>query len=109
MFVNEKNKIISSDEQWVSSFSAADGNNHQNSDVYSSEMDDSTMRINEERLKLFYCHQVDYHSTLIDGTLNDEGIGKCIMFDRVVTCPIVIQCSVKEADDCCEGNFKLTR
>ena len=108
MFVNKKNKIISSDQQWLSPFASVDDNNDQHSDVYSSEIDDSSSRINEETSTVFYCHQKDFRSTLIDGTLNDEGIGKCNMFNRIVTCPIVIQCNVNEADDCCEGNCKMT-
>ena len=103
-----KNKTISSDQQQLSAFPPVDDNDHQNSDVSSSEIDDSSIRINEETLKVFYCHQKDFHSTLIDGTLNDEGIGKCKMFNRIVTCPIIIQCNMNEADDCCEGNFEIT-
>jgi hypothetical protein len=45
---------------------------------------------------------------LIDGTLNEQGFGKCNIFNRIVTCPIEIECQTSEADDCCEGNYNLT-
>lgn len=53
---------------------------------------------------IFYCHQEDFHLTLIRGTLDDEGFGKCNISNRVVLCPIEIECRTDEADECCEGN-----
>lgn len=67
-------------------------------------MEDDSAIDNGQRPTVFYCYQKDVHSTLIDGTLNEQGIGKCNIFGQVVTCPVEIECSTDEADECCEGN-----
>lgn len=52
---------------------------------------------------VFYCIQEDLNSTLVNKTLNAEGIGVCNVSGQLVTCPIEIECQTSEADNCCEG------
>ena len=96
------------DKYRCSLYSLVDDDNNQDNDFDPSEMEDYSAVNNERRPSVFYCHQEDVHLTLIDGTLNEQGIGKCNIFNRVVTCPIEIECRTDEADACCEGNHDLT-
>ncbi|CAF1531879.1 unnamed protein product [Rotaria sordida] len=77
-------------------------NGDDNNFLYPTDTDDSSAKIDDQIPTVFYCHQKNFHLTLIPGTLNDEGIGKCNIANRIVTCPIEIQCEISEADDCCE-------
>ena len=60
-------------------------------------------RINGKETTTFYCIQEDLNMTLVNKTLNDEGLGTCNVSGRLVTCPIEIECKTNEADNCCEG------
>ena len=55
---------------------------------------------------VFYCIQEDLNATLVNATLNDEGVGTCNISGKLVTCPIEIECQLSEADNCCEGENK---
>ncbi|CAF1266481.1 unnamed protein product [Rotaria sordida] len=81
---------------------AGNDNGDDNNFLYPTDTDDSSAKIDDQIPTVFYCHQKNFHLTLIPGTLNDEGIGKCNIANRIVTCPIEIQCEISEADDCCE-------
>jgi hypothetical protein len=51
----------------------------------------------------FYCIQEDLNMTLVNQTLNNEGMGVCNVSGRLIACPIEIECRTDEADNCCEG------
>jgi hypothetical protein len=90
------------------SFSFIDDYHNRDNNIDSSEINDFSTEINRKTSSVFYCYQENFHQTLIDGTLNEQGFGKCNIFNRIVTCPIEIECQISEADDCCEGNYNLT-
>jgi hypothetical protein len=54
---------------------------------------------------VFYCIQEDLNATLVNQTLNDEGMGTCNISGHLVPCPLEIECRLSESDNCCEGTL----
>jgi hypothetical protein len=69
-------------------------------------VDDAPKEIDGETPMSFFCIQEDLNTTLVNKTLDKEGFGICNISDKLVTCPIEIECQKSEADNCCEGNYK---
>jgi hypothetical protein len=43
----------------------------------------------------------------VNKTLDNEGFGICNISDKLVACPIEIECKISEADNCCEGKLRI--
>lgn len=61
-------------------------------------------RIDGKPPSVFYCIQEDLNTTLVNATLNNEGMGVCNISGELVDCPIEIECQMSEADSCCEDD-----
>lgn len=67
---------------------------------------DEPPEIDGENPTLFYCLQQDLNTTLVNSTLDAEGMGTCNISGKLVTCPVEIECKTSEADNCCEGTHQ---
>jgi hypothetical protein len=70
-------------------------------------VDDAPKELDGETPTVFYCIQEDLNTTLVNNTLDKEGFGICNISDKLVTCPIEIECQKSEADNCCEGKLQF--
>ena len=68
-------------------------------------VDEPPSNVDGRPTNVFYCLQEDLNTTLVNKTLNDEGLGVCNISGKLVSCPIEIECKTDEADNCCEGKL----